>query len=158
MLDVSTAAERSGQTSQTVLLATDQVTQISSTLRQEIDHFVAAMRVSAESKDGRMYERVPGGNAVVTLRCDTHGNASAKLINISSGGAALACDWLCQAGTEIMLRLPGDGPEVSSRVVDVRAGVLVVAFRQDPETLGHLDQAVSRIAAQTANQGQALVA
>lgn len=46
MLDVSTTAERSGRISQTVLVSVDQVTQISATLRGEVDHFVTAMRVA----------------------------------------------------------------------------------------------------------------
>ena len=147
MLNVSTTAERSGQTSQTVLVSADQLTQMANTLHEKIDHFVTAMRVSEESGDRRMHECVPGGKVLVDLSSEEHGNGSAKLINISAGGAALSCDWVCQPGMEIMLRLPGGGSEVSSRVVDVRAGVLAVAFRQDPKTLGLLDQAVGWTAA-----------
>ena len=158
MLDVSNAAERSGQISQTVLVSANQVTQVSGTLRAEVDHFMQAMRTSQESEQRRKYERIEGAGTQVDLRRAEHGTASKKIIDISLGGAALACDWPCEAGTEIMLCLPGGGPEVSSRVVSVRGNVLAVAFRQDPQTLAHVAQAIDWITAKFPNAGRDLAA
>jgi hypothetical protein len=154
MSDVSTAARRSSETSQTVSVSADQVTQISGTLRQEVDHFVTAMRETQNSEDRRKYERIPGGDATADLRCPSYGTVSAKIIDISLGGAALSCGWPSQAGAEIMLRLPTGGPEVPSRVVNARNNVLAVAFRQDRETLGHVDRAVQWIKSQATNSAQ----
>ena len=136
----------------------NQVTQVSGTLRAEVDHFMQAMRTSQESEQRRKYERIEGAGTQVDLRRAEHGTASKKIIDISLGGAALACDWPCEAGTEIMLCLPGGGPEVSSRVVSVRGNVLAVAFRQDPQTLAHVAQAIDWITAKFPNAGRDLAA
>jgi methyl-accepting chemotaxis protein len=158
MLAVSTVAEKSGRTSQTVLTSSDKVTQISNTLREDVDHFVAAMGRTQNSENRRKYERVPGSDVTVTLRCDAYGIISTKIIDISLGGAAFSCGWPCHAGTEIMVGLPNGGPEVFSRVVTVRDNKLAVAFRQDPETLGHVEQAIHWITTRAENSGRPLAA
>ena len=117
MLDVSSTAEKSGKTSLAVLHAADQLTRISGTLREEVDHFLTAMRMSQETDNRRRYERIAGGDAVVNLRCPAHGPLRRRVFDISLGGAALVCDWRCEVGTEIMITLAGGGPEISSRVV-----------------------------------------
>ena len=157
MLDVSDVAIRSEQTSQIVLGSANEVTQVSGTLRAEVDYFVAAMRRSQDSGDRRKYERIAGGHAKVNLQSTAHGIAQTTIIDISLGGAALSCDWLCPVGTEMTLGLPGDSAEVFLRVVRVHDGVLHVAFRQDPETLRHVERAIDWILAQAANslQGKA---
>ena len=151
MSDVSGAAERSSQTSRTVVASADEVTRISGTLREEVDHFMTAMRLSQASDDRRRYERRPGGDAVADLRSEAYGLASScGIIDISLAGVALACEWPCQVGTEIMVRLPGGGPEVSSRVVSVRDKIVAVAFRQDPATLSEVGKVIDWIAARGA--------
>lgn len=147
MSEVSSAAERSSETSQVVVASADQVTRISATLRGEVDHFMAAMRQSQASDDRRKYERMLGGDAVADLRSDAHGVASCRIIDISLGGAALQCEWPCQTGTEIMVRLPGGGAEVPSRAVSIRDKKLGISFRQDPATLGEVGKAIDWITA-----------
>ncbi|WP_428484991.1 methyl-accepting chemotaxis protein [Rhodopila sp.] len=132
MLDASSTAERSGQSSQAVLAVADQVMRMSGTLREEVDHFSTAMNASQQSGERRNYERISGRGAKAHLRTATNDPAAATVINISLGGIAVGCDWLCDDGTEILLRLPGGGAEVSSRVVGVRDHVMALAFRQDP--------------------------
>jgi methyl-accepting chemotaxis protein len=140
------ATARSGDASQTVLLAADDVTKISGSLREEVDHFVTAMRTSQQGGKRRKYERIPGRDTAVRLWTAKLGPASASIIDISLGGAALAaCDWSCEPGTEILVDLPGVGVPVSSRVINARGEVLAVAFRQDPETLTRVGQAIDRI-------------
>ena len=106
-----------------------------------------AIRADRENDDRRQYERIAAGGLKVGLSCAAHGTVSATVKDISLGGAALFCDWPCAAGTEIKLRFPGDEFEVSSRVVTIRDGQLGVAFRQDPQTLVHIAQAIHQIAA-----------
>jgi methyl-accepting chemotaxis protein len=141
----SQAAERSGDTSQTVLLAADEVTRISGSLREDVDHFVNAVRTSQQGGKRRKYERIPGRDTAARLWTAKLGPGSAVIIDISLGGAALACDWACEPGTEILVDLPGVGTPVSSRVINARGSVLAVAFRQDPETLTRVGQAIDRI-------------
>ena len=154
MLNVSTTAERSGQASQSVLVSAERLKHTADTLRQEIDHFVTSMR---RTEERRQYERIPGDGIPVSLRSEAYGTATVKLIDFSSGGAALSCGWPCQPGTEIMLRLPDGGSEVSSRVVELRTGVVAVAFRQDPDTLDQLDRAARWITARNSKAPQAMV-
>jgi methyl-accepting chemotaxis protein len=158
MLDVSAVAERTGQTSQTVLASANEVTKISGTLREEVDHFVTAMRRTQSNEDRRKYERIAGGNATVGLRSAASGTSSATILDISLGGAALSCNWPCERGDEVMIRLPGGGPEISSRVVNIRENVMAVAFRLDPETLGHVSRTLDWIAANNSKSTRRLAA
>jgi len=152
LCDVTTTSERSGVISQTVLVASDKVTEISATLREDIDHFMTAVRQSQKSADRRQYERIPGDKTAVTLRIDTHGPVSALLVDISLGGAGLSCGIPCKAGTEIWVTLPGSGLDVSSRAVNIRNNVLGVAFRQDAQTLSKVRQAIDWIAARAVSE------
>ncbi len=158
MAGASVSAETSGATSQTVLASAQDVMRISGNLREEVDHFVTAMQTSQVSGDRRKYERIPGGNATVRLRHALHGSATAVLANISLGGMLLKCGWPCDPGSEIFVELPDGGAEVTARVVAARDALLAIAFRQDPVTLTHVEQAFDRIAACVGGEGQSMAA
>ena len=106
MRSVSNAAERSRKISQTVLVSADEITKISGTLREEVGHFMVAIRADQQNDNRRQYERIVGGGMKVGLSCAAHGTVSATMKDISLGGATLFCDWPCAAGTEIKLRFP----------------------------------------------------
>ncbi len=146
MLGASASAEKSGTTSRSVLTNAKEVTRISDTLRTDVDHFVVAMQTSDKSGERRKYERIKG-DASAQLRHVALGTTSARVINMSLGGAALRCDWLCDAGSEIIVGLPDAGADVPGRVVDHKEGVLRVAFRQDPKTLDTVERAFEAILA-----------
>ncbi|MFC0386609.1 methyl-accepting chemotaxis protein [Muricoccus vinaceus] len=145
MRDVCSTAEQSGTISHTVLSAADQVASQSDGLRQEVDHFLNAVRMRQGDEERRRYERVAGGGTSVQLLCGTHGTGSAALRDISLGGATLACEWPCDIGAEVLLRLPGEGDMASARIVDSRDGTLAVAFRQEPANLARVTRAVETI-------------
>ena len=158
MRDVCATAEQSGVTSRRVLDAADQVAGQSGGLREEVDHFLNAMRASQESGDRVRYERVPGANAPARLQCATYGTGSATIQEISLAGAALACEWPCDVGAEVLVGLPGENDFVSARIVDSRSGVLAVSFRQDTATLGRVTRAMDAIAGGPKRAGRALAA
>jgi methyl-accepting chemotaxis protein len=146
-----TAAEASGRSSRMVLDSADAATKVSGTLRAEVDHFVNATRAMQKSDDRRRYERISGAGSEVEI-CSSEGSVVlAKAIDISLGGAALSCATNYPVGTELMLRLPGSEHKISSRVVSVREGVLAVTFRQDPDTLGHVNQSLDWVADERPN-------
>ena len=58
MLDVSGMAERSGVTSETVQSTANNVSHLSTTLRDEVDHFLNAMRSSEQGCENRRSERM----------------------------------------------------------------------------------------------------
>ena len=149
MRDVCSAAEQSGTISHTVLSAADQVANQSDGLRQEVDHFLNAVRVSQGNEERRRYERVAGAGASVQLRCGTHGTGSATLRDISLGGASLACEWPCDVGAEVLLALPGGSDMASARIVDSRDGTLAVAFRQEAANLARVTRAVEALTRST---------
>jgi hypothetical protein len=70
---------------------------------------------------------------------------SASIVNISPGGAALACDWSRPPGTEILVDLPGSGDGAAARVVSCCDGTLRITFRQDPATLKRVGRALEII-------------
>ena len=138
MQGVSLAAEDSEITSRRVLGTADEVSAISGTLRDEVDHFLGAMRASQQNNDRRRYERIAGANMPAKLRCKTFGEANTTIIDMSLGGGAFKGDWACKAGHEILVELPGaDGP-VSARVVTSNDHVLAVTFRQEPAMLDRI--------------------
>ena len=145
MRDAATMAESSGATSRAVLGTADQVAGLSGTLQREVEDFFAALRNSQDSDDRRRYERLPGRNTPVTMRCNTYGTGQGHIVDISLGGAAIAAEWPCDAGTELLLALPGPIPPVSARIVNSRAGILALAFRQDAETQRHVTRALDTL-------------
>ena len=138
MREVSTVAEGAGGSSRTVLKAAGEVVQVSDTLRQEVDHFLTSIR--AKSSDHRRWLRIPGGNSRIALRLTGGRETTAELVNISRGGALLACDLKCDSGTELDITLPGTDAPVPARIVRVKADGVGVAFRQDPATLARIDR------------------
>ncbi|TPG53113.1 HAMP domain-containing protein [Roseomonas nepalensis] len=144
MREVCGTAERSGAISREVLAAADGVAGQSDGLRQEVDHFLAAVGAFRSSEERRRYERIPGGEAPVQIRGATHGTAALR--DISLGGAALVGGWPCDAGAELLVGLPGGGDDlVSARVVSSRQGLLAVAFRQDAATLERVGRAMETL-------------
>ncbi len=150
MRDVATAAKRSGAISQAVLASADQVGEVSGTLREEVDHFLTAMRDTERTGDRRQYERISGNGHVARVNCAKLGTASAPIIDISLGGAQLSCGWLCELGRLITLELPGVEGEVPGRVVHARDNMLHVAFRLDPATLVRVGRAMELIGGKSA--------
>ncbi|TPG37490.1 methyl-accepting chemotaxis protein [Roseomonas nepalensis] len=134
MRDVCATAEQSGAISGTVLQAADQVAGQSDGLRQDVDHFLNAMRAVQSGDERGKYERIPGAGAPTRLKCATYGTGSATLRDISLGGASLACEWPCDVGAEVLVGLPGESDFAWARIVSSREGVLDVAFRQDAPT------------------------
>ncbi|WP_169742872.1 methyl-accepting chemotaxis protein [Muricoccus aerilatus] len=149
MHDVCTTAERSGAISGTVLEAADQVAGLSDGLRQDVDHFLNAMRAVQKNDERRRYERVPGFGAAIRLKCATYDTGSASLQDISLGGAALACEWPCDIGAEILVGLPGEAEFAPARIIDSRTGVLAVAFRQDKPTMALVTRALDALVSRT---------
>jgi methyl-accepting chemotaxis protein len=147
MRAVSKAAGDSSKISQTVLVSAERVTEISATLREEVGHFVSAIRNDEHTDVRRQYERIKGGGLKVELSSPALGTVSATVVDISLGGAALVCNWRCEAGTEFKLRFVQHEPAVSVRAVRSSDGYLGVAFRQDPQTLMQVSQAMDRITA-----------
>lgn len=145
MREAATAAEGTEATSRAVLGTAGQLSVMSSTLREEVEHFLTAMRASETANDRSGYERVPGYGAPAALQCSTYGSGTAEVADISLGGATLHCEWPCDVGAEVLVGLPGPGEMVSARIVDSKNGVLEVAFRQDRATLTRIEVALKAV-------------
>jgi methyl-accepting chemotaxis protein len=147
MLDVSAAAAKSSSLSQNVETAADQVMRDSGILRDDVDHFVTAMQVTQQQGNRRRYKRISGGRTEARLQSPRHGSATATIVDLSLGGAALSSEWRCDAGAEISVDLPGSDAAVLSRVVSADGRLLRVMFRQDPTMLSQVHKAIDLIAA-----------
>ena len=134
MHDVCAMAEQSGVVSGTVLEAANQVAGQSDGLRQDVDHFLNAMRAVQQGDERGKYERISGADVPTRLKCATYGTGTATLRDISLGGASLACEWPCDVGAEVLVGLPGESEFAWARIVSSQGGVLDVAFRQDAQT------------------------
>ena len=158
MRDVWVTAEESGATSRALVDTAGRMAGQSSSLREEVDQFLSAMRASQESGDRARYERVPGRGAPAKLHCPANGAGSATLTDISLGGATLACEWPCDVGDDVAVGLPGEGAPAQARVVESRNGALTVSFRQDAATIERVTGAMNVLARSEAQGGRTLAA
>ena len=143
MEDVLTIAQETDIASRSVLTAADDVGVTADTLRTEVNDFLAAIKRD-EGDDRRVYSRVPGLGTVVTLNLQGHSEAQTVVKDISRGGIALACSTTAPPGTNAEVVLPGGG-KAEGRIVRSENGLLTLAFRQDPATLGLLDRVIDAI-------------
>ena len=130
--------------SHSVLSKAQEVSRAAEVLREEVNQFVAVVRTNGQ-EHGRQYERVPGNGMTAHVRSKTHGTGSGVIVDISLGGAAIACEWPCDIGAELVIDLPGSGRGAAGRVVGARNGLLHVAFRQNSETLSQVEAALDII-------------
>jgi methyl-accepting chemotaxis protein len=137
-----------GVASQQVLEAAGTISLEADRMRSEVDQFLSALR--DETGDRRRYERIPGNGATATLAGSKHASITVTVQDISRGGAALACDWEMEAGTEVTVDLPGAGAPVSARVVRTNGREIIIVFRQNPDTLSHVDEAIAALTRQAA--------
>jgi methyl-accepting chemotaxis protein len=147
MQQVLTIAERSEQTSSSVLTAAGDVRRTSDTMRGEVNDFLSAMKRSDDA-DRRAYERIPGGGAPATLAMSGSHLLHAEVKDISRGGVALIATATAAAGAEAQIGLPA-GATVTGRVVRCDSGLVSLAFRQDAATLAALDRALAAIKQRT---------
>jgi len=124
-----------------VLTAADEVARVSGTLREEVDHFLTAMR--ADEGERWQWERVSGRGARAALRPRGGAARSAELLDVSRGGALLVCAVHLEAGAEIDVELPGTDRPVAARVVRADGQRLALAFRQDPSSVTRIDAAMT---------------
>jgi len=78
---------------------------VSTVLRDEVTRFLATMR--NEAGERRRAERIAGNGMRVVLRASGWGAIDATLIDLSRGGAALACNLAVAPATEVDLVFPG---------------------------------------------------
>lgn len=137
--------------SHSVLSKAQEVSQAAEVLREEVNQFMSVVRTSGQ-EHVRQYERMPGNGMSADVRCRTHGTGSCVIVDISLGGAAIACEWPCDIGSELIVDLPGPCSGVGARVVSARSGLLHIAFRQNPETLLRVEAALDIIGRAIARQ------
>lgn len=130
--------------SRSVLSRAQEVSRAAELLREEVNQFVGVVRTNGQAHV-RQYERMPGNGMTAHVRCKTHGTSSGVITDISLGGAAIACEWPCDVGAELVVELPGSGRGVAGRVVGARNGLLHVAFQQNAENLSQVEVALGII-------------
>jgi methyl-accepting chemotaxis protein len=148
MGEVQQAVQGADGTSRSLMVASEEVTRVAATLREEVDQFLAAMR--GEEEDRRRYERVPCHGVEIRLLRRGAEPLAIALRDISRGGAALECGLALPAGTELSLEIPGVSSAVEARVARADRGGLAVAFRQDVANLVRVDAALARLAPRAA--------
>jgi methyl-accepting chemotaxis protein len=153
MRELAQVAEDTSGSSRGVLSAVDNISHVASTLKGEVDDFLAAMR--AQKADLRRWERVPGGQARVLLTPRGGARVEGHLADISRGGASIVCSLVLEAGAELKVEMAASGGAIAARVVRRASDSLSVAFRQDPETLAQVDQALAAVRDATEPPGTA---
>jgi methyl-accepting chemotaxis protein len=143
MRNLSTVADETSLVSRTVLDAASRVRQQTTTLRQEVDSFLAAMRLPNGNR--RSYQRLPGRGLTTTLHWDgqTREYRGLTVADISRGGIAVENGPELRAGTEVRLEIPGVAKSIPARVARATGSTLGFSFRQDHESLDLIDQALA---------------
>ncbi len=146
MASLTGVADEASSVSHAVLESADQVSQQTETLRLEVDSFLTATRNA--SHDRRSYRRISGSGMQVRFGCrQLNAPQMLELLDISRGGAALAGKLTLESGVEVTVELPGLSTPVHGRLARAGEGRIAVAFRQDPDTLAALEQAITAIEA-----------
>jgi len=145
MDDVTAAADQADRAGQMVLETAADVANVSTTLRQEVDQFLAAMH---ETKgDRRRWVRAPAGNHSVTLFLRGQPARPGRLTDISRGGAGVACDLDLPSGTEIAIEVHGLDVRLDGRVTRKEGRNLGVCFNHGAEMRERIDLVIGRLAA-----------
>jgi len=129
MRGVSEVAKGALGSSEAVLAAADEVAGVSTVLRDEVTRFLATMR--NEAGERRRAERIAGNGMRVVLRASGWGAIDATLIDLSRGGAALACNLAVAPATEVDLVFPGSADRVPARVLRRDDATVTVTFSED---------------------------
>ncbi len=129
-----------------VLAAAHEVTQVTETLRTEVELFLDAARAAGDNR--RRHDRVAGGGLACELR-ETAGATvrAAKLLDIACGGAAIRIagpDGLA-SGTPQLIQFHGEPCPAHARVARVEGDTVAVVFRQDPATLEIVERVLARL-------------
>ena len=143
MAALSAVADETSTASKSVLTAADSVRQQTETLREEVDSFLAAAR--AASGDRRSYRRIPGNGLAISLGWSGQAGGSRRFEvgDLSRGGIALIGQVQLAAGSEVTVEIPGVDRAIPGRVARVADAEIGLAFRQDPDTLLLIDQALA---------------
>ena len=88
-----------------MLEAANEIGRVTEDLRQEVDHFLVAMR--SDNVERRKWERIPGHATPVMVRVGGRAPQRATLIDISRAGVAIESDLALDAGVEVNLEFPG---------------------------------------------------
>ncbi len=143
MREVLAIAESTDETNVSAVQAADEVGETAGTLRSEMADFLAALTRGNES-ERRLYERIPGEGAQVSVRMGSRPAAGATIKDISRGGITILLDCDDQLGMDTEFCLPGGG-SVKARIVRIEDGMTSFAFRQDAASLSQIDRAMEII-------------
>lgn len=147
--EVAAVAESATGSSLVVLDVASGVSQVSNTLRDEVDQFLAAMRT--DPRERRQWERVPGhSERVVVIDAKSRERFAGQLVDISRGGASIDCQARVDPGADLLVDLgnvAGGAKAVGARAVRTHSTILALAFRQDEPTLEIVDRALAAVSA-----------
>ena len=148
MTELSGVADDASAISQSLLGSADDVRRQTTTLREEVDQFLAATRSAGD--DRRKYERVPSRNLQAILHFSEQGKTRSEpvaTVDVSRGGVGLKTTLNFPAGFEVALEFPGMGQPLHGRIARSEPGRLGLAFRQDQATLALTDRILERLRA-----------
>jgi methyl-accepting chemotaxis protein len=135
-------AECAGQTSGDVLSGAGVIAHEAAKLRDEVDHFLVAIR--SESGERRRYERIPGKGTVVSLEAQGR-RADVTLLDLSCGGARVVSDWRLPAGTVVDIGVPKAGARMTGRVVHSDGHEVGLVFSGDPANLAQVNHTLDML-------------
>ena len=144
MKNVAQVAANASLSSQAVLTTADDLAKVSSDLKDEVEHFLGSVR--SETGERRRWERVPAGDATISLNRVGSDVQAGTLVDLSRGGALIRTVMTANPGDAISCVLPGDSGQVSARLVRSTQTTIAVCFSQDPASLARVDRALARLA------------
>jgi methyl-accepting chemotaxis protein len=137
------AVDATSGSSAAVQAAATDVARVSSTLRANVEAFLATMHHADTER--RRQERIPGGGAQATLRPPGGRPVPVELLNISSTGAALVGRLTLSINDEVELVLPGQGGPVQAQVTRSGNSMLAVQFSERHGTSARVEAAMAAV-------------
>ena len=140
---VSETAQNAGSRSATVLMTADEVATIAGMLRSEVTQFLTAMS-SGSDVDRRRYERIPCSHLTATVTLAGKSETSARVINVSRGGASFASGLVAEPGADVEILFDGEASTIPSRIVRCQNGTVCIVFGQNSAALYVIDRVLDR--------------
>lgn len=149
MESVVEVADRAGDESRNILTIAAEAGSEASRLRDEVEHFLHA--VKNDASDRRHAERLQSPGVMATIRRPGAATMTVPVKDISRSGVALRHPVSLGIGQPVELEMRGSGGPIVGHVAREAGGVVAIHFSEDPIMVDRIDRVLSTLSAGLSN-------
>jgi methyl-accepting chemotaxis protein len=143
MGQVVRVADQAGSASQVVLVGAGGIGTETTTLRGEINRFLAAIQLDASER--RQFERFQLQGAKASVRLPGQAAITVPVDNLSEGGAAFQSHVAIEPGAALTIEFGADTGRIPAKIVRAApGGIYCIEFARDERTQAWIRQALQR--------------